>query len=79
MREFDIRLRSVQEVREFVDLATTKPFTIRVCDDHHCVDGKSFMEMFSLNFSNRLRVHSEGYDWEFDQLIQDAQRFMANV
>ena len=78
MREFEIRLRSVQDVQDFVDLATTKPFTILVCDDYHRVNGKSFMEMFCLNFSNRLRVQSEGYDWEFEQFLRDAQRFLAN-
>ena len=78
MREFTIRLRSVQEVHEFVDLATTKPFVIYVCDDWHRVDAKSFMEMFCLNFSNRLTVQSEGYDWEFDQFVRDAQRFLSN-
>ena len=78
MREFRIRLRSVQEVQEFVDLATTKPFTVLVCDDFRQVNGKSFMEMFCLNFSNRLRVLSEGYDWEFEQFVRDAQRFLAN-
>jgi len=77
MREFEIRLRSVQEVREFVDLATSKPFTVLVCDDHHQVNGKSFMEMFSLNFSNRLRVQSEGYDWEFEQFLAETKRFPA--
>jgi len=78
MREFAIRLRSVQEVQEFVDLATTKPFVIQVCDDFHRVNGKSFMEMFCLNFSNRLIVQSEGYDWEVDQLLRDLQRFLVN-
>lgn len=78
MREFEIRLRSVQDVQDFVDLATTKPFTILVCDDYHRVNAKSFMEMFCLNFSNRLRVQSEGYDWEFDQFLRDAQRFLVN-
>jgi len=78
MREFAIRLRSVQEVQEFVDLATTKPLVIQVCDDFHRVNGKSFMEMFCLNFSNRLIVQSEGYDWEVDQLLRDLQRFLVN-
>ena len=77
MREFKIRLRSVQEVQEFVDLATTKPFVILVCDDSRRVNGKSFMEMFCLNFSNCLTVQSEGYDWEFDQFLRDAQRFLT--
>lgn len=78
MREFEIRLRSVQDVQDFVALATTRPFTVLVSDDHHRVNGKSFMEMFCLNFSNRLRVLSEGYDWEFDQFLRDAQRFLVN-
>ena len=78
MREFEIRLRSVQDVQDFVDLATTKPFTVLVCDDYHRVNGKSFMEMFCLNFSNRLRVLSEGYDWEFEQFRSEAQRFLVN-
>ena len=78
MREFEIRLRSVQDVHDFVDLATTKPFTILVCDDHHRVNAKSFMEMFCLNFGNRLRVLSEGYDWEYDQFLREVQRFLAN-
>jgi hypothetical protein len=76
MKEFEIRLRSVQEVQEFVDLATTKPFEIQVCDGYHRVNAKSFMEMFCLNFNNQLRVLSEGYDWEFEQFLRDAQRFM---
>ncbi len=78
MREFEIRLRSVQEVQDFVDLATTKPFTVLVCDDYHRVNGKSFMEMFCLNFSNCLRVQCEGYDWEYEQFLRDAQRFLVN-
>ena len=78
MREFAIRLRSVQDVQEFVDIATTKPFVIQVCDDYRRVNGKSFMEMFCLNFSNRLIVQSEGYDWEVDQLLWEAQRFLVN-
>ena len=78
MREFEIRLRSVQEVQDFVDLATTKPFTVLVCDDYHRVNGKSFMEMFCLNFSNCLRVQCEGYDWEYEQFLRDTQRFLVN-
>ena len=75
MREFAVHLRSVQDVQDFVDLATTRPFVIRVSDGHHCVDAKSFMEMFSLNFTNRLQVLSEGYDREYEQFLWDADRF----
>ena len=78
MREFEIRIRSVQDVLSFVDIATSRPFPVSVGNEFHQVNGKSFMEMFCLNFSNRLRVQSEGYDWEFEQFLRDAQRFLAN-
>ena len=79
MKEFEIRLRSVQDVQGFVSLATTRAFTVLVGnDERHLVNGKSFMEMFCLNFSNRLTVQSEGYDWEVDQLLRDIQRFLVN-
>ena len=78
MREFEIRLRCVQDVQDFVDLATTKPFNIYVCDETHQVSGKSLMEMFSLNFNNRLLIRSEGYDWEVEQFLADIRRFLVN-
>ena len=77
MREFEIRLRSVQDVQDFVDLATTKPFTILVCDDFHQVNGKSFMEMFCLNFHFPLTAMLECTEEEFLQFRQDADRFAA--
>ncbi len=77
MREFEIKLCSVQDVHDFVSLATSRPFTVLVSDGYRRVNGKSFMEMFSLNFTGRLLVESEGYDWEFDQFKNEAWRFLA--
>ena len=78
MREFEIRLRSVQDVQDFVDLATTRAFPVHVFDDHRRVNGKSFMEMFCLNFSHRLMAALDCAEWEFEQFRQEAQRFLAN-
>ena len=75
MREFEIRLRSVQEVQDFVDLATTKPFTVLVCDDYHRVNGKSFMEMFCLNLKQPVTVHLDCSEEEFRQFQLDAKSF----
>ena len=78
MKEFEIRLTCVQDVQEFVSIATSKPYPVYVRDYYMQVNGKSFMEMFCLNFSNRLTVQSEGYDWEVDQLLREIQRFLVN-
>ena len=54
-----VRLASVNDVREFVSLATLQPFPVIVEDGERCVNAKSFMEMFTLNFSAPLHLNIE--------------------
>lgn len=77
MQEFEIRLRSVQDVQDFVSLATTHSFPVLVSDDHHRVNGKSFMEMFCLNFSQRLIAALDCSSVEFEQFHNEVQRFLV--
>ena len=78
MKEFEIRLRSVQDVQQFVALATSRAFTVLVGnDEHHLVNGKSFMEMFSLDFTRPLTAAAECSEAEFELLRQEAQRFLV--
>ena len=77
MKEFEIRLRSVQDVQDFVDLATTKPFTILVCDDYHQVNGKSFMEMFCLNFSGPLTATMDCTQEEYEKFLADVSDLLV--
>ncbi len=76
MREFEIRLRSVQDVQEFVAIATSRPFTVTIRDARNKIDGKSFMEMFCLDFSRPLRVLAACSEAEFEALRRDAGRFL---
>ena len=77
MHEFQIQLRSVQDVLDFVALATSRAFHITVGDDRHQVDGKSFMEMFCLNFNQLLTVTPECCEDQFWQLKSEAAFFLA--
>ena len=77
MREYEIRLRSVQDVQDFVALATTRSFPVLVRDDRHQVNGKSFMEMFCLNFTSPLSVLSDCSEWDFQQFLKEADRFLV--
>ena len=56
MREFQIRLQSVQDVQEFVSLSTARSFPVAIRDTNNKVNGKSFMEMFCLSLTLPLRV-----------------------
>ena len=43
MQEFWIRLHSMEDVEEFVAIATSRAFPICVQDNHHKIRGGSFM------------------------------------
>ena len=77
MREFTIQIHSVQDVQAFVALATSRPFPVWVGNAQHRVNGKSFMEMFCLNFQLPLIVSTVCSDEEFVLLLQDAAQFVV--
>ena len=77
MREFEIRLRSVKDVQEFVGIATARPYTVTIRDERNKINGKSFMEMFCLDFSHPLRVICDCNDTDFETICRDADRFLV--
>jgi len=78
MLEFAIRLGSVQDVQDFVAVATTRPFAITVRDDHNKISADSFMELFCLDFTRPLRVVCNCNEAELEALLHDLARFVVN-
>ena len=79
MLEFLIRLHSVQDVQDFVSLSTAQPFRVDVTDGNYTANGKSFMEMFCLDFTRPLKVTASCSDQQFDDFRADALRFLAQT
>ncbi len=77
MQEFQIRLRSVQEVQDFVAIATTFPYTITLRDAHNKVNGKSFMELFCLDFSHPIRVLAACGEQDVQLLRLNMDQFLV--
>ena len=77
MRQFEIHVGSVKDVLDFVSISTKRSFPITVGNEKHRVNGKSFMEMFCLNFSRPLRAYMECSEEEFNQFLRDADRLLA--
>ena len=77
MREFEIRLTCVQDIQKFVSLATAHSFPIYVRDRYTQVNGKSFMEMFCLNFTHPLIAVAECDEDQLQQLKSELQCFLA--
>lgn len=70
-----VRLSSLGDVREFVSLATLQNYQIQVVDGDHKVNAKSFMEMFTLDFSHPLAVAIEGGNE--DHFVRIARKFLV--
>ena len=77
MKEITIKIRSVQEVLDFVSLATARAFRVTVSDGRHQVNGKSFMEMFCLHPGHPLKVCLDCSEEEFQQFRKDAEKFLV--
>ena len=76
--EFQVRLTCVQDVLDFVTLATARRFPISIGDRRHWVNGKSFMEMFCLDFSAPITARLDCTSEEFTRFCQDAARFAVS-
>lgn len=68
---------SLNDVKEFVGLATLQPYPIQVFDGDRSVNAKSFMEMFTINFTAPLHVQVGDHEAAFSAA---AKKFLrANV
>ena len=73
-KDFMIRLGSVRDVEEFVNLSTAQPYSIYLDDGAHRVNGKSFMEMFTIEFAHPLRVEAGEHT---DTFAHVAKKFIC--
>ncbi len=77
MHEFLIRLSNMDEIKQFVQLATVQPFEVSVCTDWQSVNAKSFMGMFSLDLENPLHVKMQCNDAEFEEFRSLSGAFLS--
>lgn len=75
MREFFVKINSVEEIKAFVVLATTQPFEIYVQAPTQKVSAKSFMGMFSLDYRQPLQVIAECPEEDWATFEKSAEHF----
>lgn len=76
MWEFDIAIRSFADVRDFVSLATVQPFQVLVGNGNRSVNGKSFIGMFTLDYTRPLTVSIRCTQEEYENFRSSAARFV---
>ena len=77
MQEFRIRIRSFEEIKEFIRLYTSQPFTVYVGNQRQKANATSYMGLASLDLSRELLVSSECSDSDFQEFRRQSARFLA--
>ncbi|WP_410511775.1 HPr family phosphocarrier protein [Paenibacillus sp. BR2-3] len=78
MNRFTIKLSSVKDVKDFVNMVKLFDFDIDLFSDRYVIDAKSIMGIFSVDLSQplTLRVHSDAAD-DVDQFKVAIDRFLV--
>ena len=77
MLKFDIMIRSLRDVQDFVSLAARQPFGITVGNESQHIDGKDFMGMFSLDYSRPVQVQVQCSQEEYSRFRKNAAKFLV--
>lgn len=75
MDSFSVRLKSINEVKEFVRIVNDFPYDVDLTSGRYVVDGKSIMGIFSLDLSKPLEVSI--YQDRAEDLVAELRRFIV--
>ena len=60
MKAFNIMLKSINDVKDFVNVVNKYDFDVDLTSGRYVVDAKSIMGIFSLDLSRPIRVEVHG-------------------
>lgn len=70
MKTFNIALKSINDVKDFVNSVNKYDFDVDLTSGRYVVDAKSIMGIFSLDLSKPIKVdvHSDDSDKFYDEV-----------
>lgn len=71
MKEVKIKLSSVQDAKDFVNLVGRCDFDIDLYYGHMMIDGKSLIGVLSMDLTRILVVKFEGENTEFEDFLKN--------
>lgn len=77
MKQFSIFMRSFEDIRAFVSLASQQPFAVTVGSEGQEINAKSLMAVLGLNFRRPVPVHADCDEADFMQFQHAAARFLV--
>lgn len=74
MKTFNVLLKSINDVKDFVEIVSKYPFDIDLSSGRYVVDAKSIMGIFSLDLSKPIKV--EVYDDNSEDFLDKIKTFI---
>ncbi len=75
MKTVDIKLSTIQDIRDFVEIVSMQDVDIDLSSGRYVVDAKSIMGIFSLDLLNpiHLTIHSD----DCDDILKGIDKFIV--
>ena len=77
MNEFSIRLSSVDEINQFIRIATLCPCEVYISSGTQTANAKAYMGVFSLDFAEPLQVSVSGPADERDSFRRSVETYIV--
>ncbi len=76
MNDFLIRLTSVEEIKQFIRLATLQPCGVQLASGTKTANAKAYLGVFNLDFNCPLRVTVCGSEEQRRSFLNAVQQFV---
>lgn len=75
MKSFNILLKSINDVKDFVNIVNKYDFDVDLTSGRYVVDAKSIMGIFSLDLSKPIKVELHGGD--SDKFCEEIKNYIV--
>ena len=79
MNDFLIRLSSVDEIKQFIRIATLQPCAVELYSGNQIANAKAYMSVFNLDFSDPLRVTVCGTEDQRNSFRRAVQQYVIEA
>lgn len=75
MKELQIQLKTIDDVKDFVNIVSKCAYDVDLSSGRYVVDAKSIMGIFSLDLSKPIKV--EIFSDDCDNFIKEVKKFVV--
>ncbi|MBP5427630.1 MAG: HPr family phosphocarrier protein [Clostridiales bacterium] len=75
MKELQVQLKTIDDVKDFVNVVSKCPYDVDLSSGRYVVDAKSIMGIFSLDLSKPIKV--EIFSDKCDDFVEQIKKFVV--